>query len=286
MSTPEPSTVKEALTAAIEFLQSQGITGAHLDAELLLGYVMQRDRAWLKAHDDAELTSFQAADFESMISRRSEHIPVVHLTGTREFYGLDMAITPDVLTPRVETEQMVDWAIKYAPKASKLIDIGTGSGAIAIAIASHRPDLAVTATDISDRELSVARRNVKTHGVSVKLAESDLWQAVTGTFGTIVTNLPYLVNDADLMPEVTKEPAVALFGGPDGLDLYRRFLQGISEHLEPGGYLFTECDPWQHEALIAEAAKVDLAPVEQGYFILGFQLSAGVRLHKAATPHS
>ena len=87
-----------------------------------------------------------------------------------------------------------------------------------------------------------------------------------------MTNLPYLRDDADLMPEVRKEPAVALFGGTDGLDLYRRFLAGVGEHLSPGGYLFTECDPWQHEDLTKAVAKAGLKPIEQGYFILGFEL--------------
>lgn len=270
----ESTTVKEALTAAIDFLEARGISGARLDAELLLAHTMQTDRAWLKIHDDAKLTQFQVADYESFISRRSEHIPVVHLTGTREFYGLDMAITPDVLTPRVETEQMVEWAIKYAPTGSRLIDIGTGSGAIAVAIGANRPDLTIIGTDISAKELVVARKNATTHSVELELIESDLWQNVTGKFQTIATNLPYLREDADLMLEVQKEPAVALFGGVDGLDLYRRFLAGLPEHLEPGGYLFTECDPWQHADLIAEAAKYGLSPIEQGYFILGFRYSS------------
>lgn len=270
MNQPD-TTIREALDAAIKFLDEQKIAGGRLDAELLLGYVLHKDRAWLLAHDNDALNHFQVADFESLISRRSEHVPVVHLTGTREFYGLDIHITPDVLTPRVETEQMVEWAIKYAPRDSRLIDIGTGSGAIAVAIAVHRPDLHITATDISDRELNVARKNAKTHGAKIEFIESDLWKDVNGTFDTIVTNLPYLNDDADLMPEVRQEPAVALFGGPDGLGLYRRFLTGLPQHLTKGGHLFTECDPWQHEALIAEAKKSNLTPIEQGYFILGFE---------------
>ena len=266
------STVREALTAAITFLESSKIAGARLDAELLLAHVLRRDRAWLLAHDDDNLTSHQAADFEAFISRRSEHIPVVHLTGHREFYGLEFEITPDVLTPRVETETMVEWATKYAPKNSNLIDIGTGSGAIAIAISAARPDLTLTGTEITDEALAIARRNAKLHAANIELIKADLWDGVSEAYQTIVTNLPYLRDDADLMPEVRKEPAVALFGGPDGLDLYRRFLAGISDHLAPGGYLFTECDPWQHADLITEAAKVGLKPVEQGYFILGFQM--------------
>ena len=175
-----------------------------------------------------------------------------------------MEVTPDVLTPRVETEQMVEWAVKYAPQGGRLLDVGTGSGAIAIAIAVHRPDLHITATDLSTKELAVARRNAKRHGVTITFVESDLWSAFdqAAQFDVVVTNLPYLQDDADLMPEVKREPAVALFGGPDGLGLYRRFLTGLPNHLKPGGYLFTECDPWQHADLITEAQKSSLAPPE------------------------
>jgi release factor glutamine methyltransferase len=266
------TTIGQWLKAAAQELTDAGTGSERLDAELIVGHVLGHDRAWVKAHDDATLTAKQSADASALITRRADHEPLVHLTQHREFYGLDLHITPDVLTPRVETEQMVDWAIKHAPKDSSLIDIGTGSGAIAIAIAKHRPDLHVTATEISPKELAVARRNATAHNTPITFVESDLWSALgSHTFDTVVTNLPYLTDDADLMPEVRKEPAVALFGGPDGLDLYRRFLAGLPSHLNPGGYLFTESDPWQHEALIAEAARHGLTPIEQGYFILGFQ---------------
>jgi release factor glutamine methyltransferase len=260
------------LTDAVKELTDANTGSERLDAELILGHVLGQNRAWVKAHGTDDLTARQSADASALITRRAHHEPLVHLTGTREFYGLDLAITPDVLTPRVETEQMVEWAIKYAPQHSRLIDIGTGSGAIAIAIAKHRPDLHVTATEISSKELAVARQNAAAHNTPITFIESDLWSTLDGQiFDTIVTNLPYLADDADLMPEVKREPAVALFGGPDGLDLYRRFLHDLPHHLAPGGYLFTESDPWQHAALITEAAKHHLKPIEQGYFILGFQ---------------
>ncbi len=269
-------TIRAALKHAEFRLSEAKISSSQLDSELIMAYVMGRDRAWLLAHDDTELDEPQLEQFHALVNQRYNRTPLVHLTGTREFYDLDFEITPDVLTPRVETEQMVEWAIKYAPQGSRLIDIGTGSGALAVAVAKHRPDLQVTATDISAKELAVARRNATKHAVMVEFVESDLWAGVNGQFETIVTNLPYLRDDArnELMPEVRHEPAIALFGGSDGLDLYRRFLRNLPQHLVPGGYLFTECDPWQHEDLLAEAAKVGLTPVEQGYFILGFQLRA------------
>lgn len=272
-------TAKEALKQAIATLKAADIASAQLDAELVLAHALGHDRTWLKAHDDAELELDEAKQFQALISRRAQHEPLVHLTGTREFYGLEFEITPDVLTPRVETEQMVDWAVRYAPPNSRLIDIGTGSGAIAVAIAIHRPDLHITATDLSDRELAVARRNAAHHHVPIEFLASDLWSNVADRFTTVVTNLPYLCTDADLMPEVRREPAVALFGGPDGLDLYRRFLKKLPAHLTPGGYLFTECDPWQQSDLIAAASQHDLKLIEQGYFILGFQYSASATLH-------
>lgn len=280
-------TIRDALKRAQARLDQAQISGGRLDSQLIMAYVVGRDRAWLLAHDDTELDEPQLEQFDALVNRRLSREPVVHLTGSREFYGLDLEVTPDVLTPRVETEQMVEWAIKYAPQGGRLIDIGTGSGAIAIAIAKHRPDLRITATDISERELTVARRNAAKHGTKIDFVISDLWSQIprsdleraidpsgpsAGTFDVVVTNLPYLRDDADLMPEVRKEPAVALFGGPDGLDLYRRFLAGLSQHLAPDGHLFTECDPWQHADLIAEAARYGLTSIEQGYFILGFQL--------------
>jgi release factor glutamine methyltransferase len=267
-------TVKEALAEAYGQLEAGKVSSSRIDAQLLLAYVLEKDRAWLVAHDNESLDQEDLDAFSSLVAKRSKHTPVVHLTGKREFYGLEFEITPDVLTPRVETEQMVEWAIKYAPQNSKLIDIGTGSGAIALAIKKHRPDLEVWATDVSDKELNVAKRNAKKLKLNIKLIQSDLFASIQDSFSTVVTNLPYLRDDADLMPEVQKEPAVALFGGEDGLELYRKFLQQLPSHLEKNGYLFTECDTWQQADLIKAAGKINLKLIEEDRFILGFQLAS------------
>jgi release factor glutamine methyltransferase len=267
-------TVAEAQKHGYKVLQRTGIESARLDTSLLLEKVTAKPRSWLLAHGDEELKESAARAFMDLIDRRAQRTPLVHLTNTREFYGLDFYIDERVLTPRVETEKMVEYAITYAPRGSRLIDIGTGSGAIAIAIKRHRPDLEVWATDVTNEALAVAEKNTKIHQVAIKFIKTSLFDHIEGDFETVVTNLPYLRDDArtELMPEVQKEPAVALFGGSDGLDLYRQLLQQLPTYLTPGGYLFTECDPWQHAALIKAAATIGLAPIEQAdYFILGFR---------------
>jgi release factor glutamine methyltransferase len=267
---PKPEAISAVLKNAESTLSDAGISSAGLDAELLLAFALGTDRVWLHAHSDEVVPDQVLAKFESLVKKRTSRTPLVHLTGTREFYGLDFKITPSVLTPRTETEVMVDLAIKKVPKNGRLIDIGTGSGAIAVAIAHHRPDLHVTATDVSQTELEIAKANAKTHQTAINFLVSDVWANVDGQFDAVVANLPYLENEADLMPEVKHEPAVALHGGPDGLDLYRRLLDEIPKHLNPGGLVFTESDPWQQAFLIKAANGVGLTPFVQDYFILGF----------------
>jgi release factor glutamine methyltransferase len=266
-------TIGEALKHSEQRLRKAGIESFRIDSSLLLEKVTGKPRAWLLAHLEEKLDDKLCQKFIYLVTERSKRIPLVHLTNSREFYGMDFYIDERVLTPRVETEQMVEWAIKYTPQKSRLIDIGTGSGAIAIAIAKHRPDLEISATDVSKEALEVAKKNAVSHKVNINFIQSDLFNSVDSEFSTIVTNLPYLKNDADLMPEVQKEPGVALFGGEDGLGLYRRFLGQLPDHLRGGGYLFTECDPWQQADLTSEANKFGLEPIEQDYFILGFKFA-------------
>lgn len=267
-------TLGQALTYGESTLKAAGIDGGRLDTQILLEFVTHKNRTHILAHEESELDTEQEDQFKSLIAKRAERIPLVHLTHTREFYGIDLYIDDDVLTPRVETEKMVEFAIKHTPRDGKLIDIGTGSGAIAIVIKTHRPDLEVWATEVNDEALAVARRNIGNLKLDIRLVKSDLFSEIDVKFDTVATNLPYLQNDADLMPEVQKEPAVALFGGDDGLDIYRRFLNELPDYLSPNGYLFTECDPWQQEHLKTEAAKIGLQPIEEDYFILGFALNS------------
>ncbi|HSH31049.1 MAG TPA: peptide chain release factor N(5)-glutamine methyltransferase [Candidatus Saccharimonadales bacterium] len=278
-------TIQQLLGQAESQLKIADVTSARLDSQLLLEHATSRHRSWLLAHAEEELPSDQVANYQALITKRSQRVPLVHLTNSREFYGMDFFVDENVLTPRIETETMVELAIKYAPESSRLIDIGTGCGAMALAVARQRPDLQIWAADLSAQALAVARRNASKHQLRVRFIQSDLFASVgrqtatpgsskPGLFSTVIANLPYLSTDAqsELLPEVKREPAVALFGGPgDGLGLYRRFLVQLPRHLEPGGYLFTESDPWQQPQLTDEAAKIGLALIEQDYFILSFQ---------------
>ncbi|MBI2797678.1 peptide chain release factor N(5)-glutamine methyltransferase [Candidatus Saccharibacteria bacterium] len=258
---------------------SVGIPSARLDAELLLAHVVGKGREWVLAHGQDELTEAQTALFEQYVSRRLEREPVCYITNCLEFYGLNFYVDPRVLAPRVETELIAEQAIKHAPKDSTLIDIGTGSGAIAVTVAKHRPDLKITATEVSHDALQVARKNAaQILGAEhmLEFMHADVFDGMEREFDVVVTNLPYVSNDYHdrMKPEVQKEPGIALFGGPgDGLDLYRRFYEQLPKHIKPGSKVFHESDPWQHEELKKLAAQAGLKTILEDYLILGFEKS-------------
>lgn len=270
-------TVKEALSMAKSKFEQVDIKSARLDSEILLASVLKKDKEWLITHDNDELSAKQQLVFNKFVERRLDREPVCYITNKLDFYGIDFYVDNRVLSPRVETELIAEEAIKNAPKNSKLIDLGTGSGAIAIAIAKHRPDLEITATEISEEAMEVAKLNAKNilgKDSKIKFIMADIWDGVDGTFETIVTNLPYVSEDykPNMKPEVLKEPAVALFGGKgDGLDLYRKFYSDIKRHINPDSKIYHESDPWQHEGLKALAEAEGLKPILEEYLILGFQ---------------
>lgn len=269
-------TIKELLTKTIAQFKAADIPSAQLDATLLLAHALGKPKEYLLAHDDQIPTDSEMREFNAYVSRRLDREPVCYITGELEFYGIDFYVDNRVLSPRVETELVAEQAIKHAPKNSSLIDIGTGSGAIAIAIAKHRPDLTITATEISKDALDVAKLNAKNilgPDNTIKFLLADIFDGVKGTYETVVTNLPYVSEDyiPRMRPEVAKEPAIALFGGPgDGLDLYRRFYSELPKHIKAGSKVYHESDPWQHEALTGLAKAAGLTPILEEYLILGF----------------
>jgi release factor glutamine methyltransferase len=245
-------TLREALTvAAAEFAADPHLHAtANRDAELLLLHTLQIPRVTLIAHPDRELTPTQRTTFEKSIARRLQHEPIQYITGEQEFYGLPLKVTPAVLIPRPETEHLIEVILQALPvnRALELADVGTGSGAIAIALAVHLPQAAITAVDISPDALAIATTNAHSHNVAsrIRFLQSDLLSAVdheTATFDAIVSNPPYIpeTDRATLHPQVRDhEPPTALFAGATGLDIYRRLIPQAKNALKSDGLLALE----------------------------------------------
>ena len=217
-----------------------------VDAQVLLAHALGRDRAWLAAHRDDALPPGQADAFFMLAQRRRAGEPVAYLTGVREFWGLPLRVTPAVLIPRPETETLVELALEWLPRAGapRVLDLGTGSGAIALAIARERPDAQVLATDASPEALAVALDNRDRLGIhNATFAESDWYAAVVdATFDLVVSNPPYVALADPHLGEgdLRFEPASALVSGVDGLAALRGIVAGARAHLAPGGALAVE----------------------------------------------
>lgn len=237
-------TARTLVAGAAARFAAAGIVSARLDAELLLGSVVGWTRAQLAARRDEKMLPAVAACFEELVSRRERREPVAYILGRREFFGREFRVTPDVLIPRPETETVVEALLGRLSRNADVLDIGTGSGAIAVTVAAERPDVRVTATDISQAALEIAAANAAAAGVSarVRFLKADLFPVVAGfRFGAIVSNPPYIAEGADLPPQVANyEPHLALFGGRDGLGIIRRIFLGARSLLVPGGLLVME----------------------------------------------
>jgi release factor glutamine methyltransferase len=230
-----------------------------LDAEVLITHVLNQPRTWLHAHDDAPLGPRQAALLDGLVQRLEQGEPLPYVIGHWEFFGLDFDLTPEVLIPRPETELLVERAIPWLQSSSQhraIADIGTGSGCIAVCLAIHVPEAHITATDISSAALKVARGNARKHHVEqqIEFIECDilpqplpLFQGERGTgagkFDLICANLPYIpTGKLHTLPIYGREPTLALDGGGDGLDPFRRLLNLAPTQLNPGGRMLLEIE--------------------------------------------
>lgn len=247
--------IKDNLNISGELLMKNGSPDSRLEAEILLRHVLKIDRATMFSNLENILDSKQENDIAELVQRRLANEPLSYITGTREFYSLDFQITSAVLIPRQETETLVDEVIKIAKENPlKIVDVGTGSGAIAIALAVNLPLAKIIATDISVDALHVAESNTKMNEVfsRINLKQGNLLDVLDEKVDVIVSNPPYIPSNQieHLQPEVKKEPHIALDGGSDGLEYIRKLIGNCSEKLNNNGHIFIEIDPSQSEEVL------------------------------------
>jgi release factor glutamine methyltransferase len=234
-------TIKQALTWAIEILKKNKIISPALDAEILLSFVIKKPKEFLYAHSEKKLTVAQILKFKKLIARRAQHEPIAYITGHKYFYGLDFFVDKNILIPRPETELLVEETLKskISNLKSVIVDVGTGSGAIAGALAKNLPKTKIFATEISPGAAKMAQKNIKHHKAAITLLRGDLLKPFLKNLKSkilnlksliVVANLPYLTTSQwqKTQPEIKKyEPRLALDGGKDGLKYYKQLLQQI-----------------------------------------------------------
>lgn len=257
-----PDELARLLADAARRLTAAGCETPVLDARLLLQAAAGISREDLILGPDRPLTPQQRASYDSFIARRERHEPVSRILGEREFYGRVFKVTPDTLDPRPDTETIIEAALAVIPRGARLLDLGTGTGAIAVTLLAERPDASGMATDLSAEALKVARENAERAGVAARLAfrQGSWFEPVEGSFDIIVSNPPYIPAHeiAELSPDVRNfDPRLALVGGADGLDPYRAIASRAARHLAAGGHVLVEIGAGQAgevEAIFAAAA--------------------------------
>lgn len=266
--------LRAALEAAVRRLEEHEVGSPRLNAEVLLMFVLGCDRAYLYAHPEREMSPAEELRYHGVLAERESHKPSQYITGHQEFYGLDFVVTPAVLIPRPETEHLVETVLELArgSERPKMIDVGTGSGCIALTLAHQLPLAEIQGVDISPQAVEVARANAARLRLDrVQFAVSDLLDAVPDRdFDFIVCNPPYV---AELEPEKVQrqvreyEPKIAVFGGPHGMDVYRRLVPQAHETLKPGGWLAMEIGFTMEQgvrALLSSFSEVRSVPDLQG----------------------
>lgn len=250
--------VGAALAEAVERLKDEPVGSPRMAAETLLMHVLGRDRAYVIAHPESVLDADQAARFRAVVARRAAGEPLQYITGYQEFWGLDFIVTPAVLIPRPETEHLVEVAVAKVRESKmekpRILDVGTGSGCIALAVKKELPHADVHAVDISWQALEVAQKNAERLGLYVEFGQSDLLSDFRGTkFDLVLSNPPYVGRSEwdKVQKEVREhEPEVAVFAGERGIEIYRRLVPEARAALQPGGWLMMEIGYSQEEAVL------------------------------------
>ena len=246
-------TYREAILLGESILQKAKIVDAKNDAWLLLAMACRIDHTYYYVHMDEEMSQEQIGEYQALLSKRAERIPLQYIVGEQEFMGLTFSVNEHVLIPRQDTEVLVEEVMKNLHDGFRILDLCTGSGCILLSLLHYSNDCSGVGADLSEEALEVARKNAEQLGESSALfVQGDLFAPVEGKFEIIVSNPPYICSDVipTLMEEVREhEPMQALDGGADGLDFYRKIIQGAKEHLCGGGQLFFEIGYDQGEAV-------------------------------------
>ena len=236
--------IKEILKNQIEILKQNNIEDASLKTRILLAFTIGKEKEYLITHDDKELSKEICLKFENYIKRILEHEPIQYITGKQEFMKLEFFVNENVLVPRTDTEILVEEALDIINKnkLKTVLDLCTGSGAIAISVAKYGDVEKVLATDISPKALEVTNKNIDKHKVKVKTLESDLFDNINEKFDIIISNPPYIETEVieSLAEDVKREPKLALDGGKDGLDIYRKIIEKAWKYLNEEGFLALE----------------------------------------------
>ncbi len=240
---PSETSIHAALREATHLLEQDRVSAPRLTAEVLLGHLLDREKAFLYAHPEEPLKPDQQERLLEFVRQRCAGKPTQYITGRQEFYGFPFEVSPDVFIPRPETELLVEEGLAGLEGNERVLDVGTGSGCVAISIKKKRPSARVIACDVSRPALRVARQNARRLEADVEFVEADLVDAfAAGSFDLVVSNPPYvpLLALAGLQQEIRSEPSQALFAGEDGLEVYGRLTKAAAGILRPGGRLLME----------------------------------------------
>jgi release factor glutamine methyltransferase len=272
-------TINELMLSAAKELNTGGIGTARLDALVLLEDVTGLDRAWLLARPDHKLSPSELTKLTKLLKRRAEHEPLAYVRKKTEFYGREFIITPVVLEPRPESETMIDLLKKLTkspnwPARPRIADVGAGSGALGITAKLELPDTQVELLEIDPPALKIAQKNVEKYTTDIRVIRSDLLESASQDNNVLLCNLPYVPDSHKVNEAAGHEPKIAIFGGPDGLDVYRRLFDQIQKFKKRPLFILTESLPPQHSDLAAIAEKADYRLAETDDFIQVFKTTA------------
>lgn len=264
-------TIAEWLASAADELADAMIPSARLDAEIILAHTINQPRTWLHTHSNEPLDPRRRDIADARVALRLERVPVAYIIGHKEFYGRQFHVSPDVLIPRPESEEMItqldQWLTQH-PNAKRLVDVGTGSGALGITAALEHPRLHVTLADISEKALRIAARNTKLHHVDAMMIESNLLDAYPLQPHITIANLPYVDRTWATSPDTMHEPELALYAEDEGLALIYRLIDQAKQQLSTNGVLILEADPRQHDAIATYASKHGLTETTRSGFVI------------------